>query len=118
MLIFTTTMPGLVAAQEITPSPPEQLAYLLHEEFSRWEAENPAGTFTFHVHRWSYFERPDPALLAEARAAFPVVPAAEFRVHSSGILWAEHAGTGDAHLWRWSGSDMELLQESFSRTVF
>ena len=118
LLIFTTTMPGLVAAQEIMPSPPEQLAYLLHDEFSRWETENPAGTFTFHIHRWSYFKRPDPASLGEARAAFPTVPAAEFRVHSSGTLWAEHAGTDNAHLWRWTGSDMELLQESFSRAVF
>lgn len=118
LVVFTTTMPGLVAAQEIMPSPSDNLVYLLHDEFMAWEKRNPADTFTFHVHHWSYFKRPDSVLLARAQDAYPDMKTAEFRVHSSGDLWGERCGVAVENLWRWSGDDMELLEEAFSHVVF
>lgn len=118
LIVFTTSLPGLVAAQEITPSPPNNVVSLLHDEFTVWERRSPLDTFTFHVHHWSYFGRPDRALLARAQEAYPGVEAVEYRVHSSGDLWGEQCGAENTHLWRWHGNDMELLEEGFSHLTF
>ena len=50
LMIFTTTMPGLAATQEIMPESSEGFVYLLHEEYEEWEKNHPVDEFTFHVH--------------------------------------------------------------------
>jgi hypothetical protein len=39
LIVFTTTMAGIVTAQEIISRPSKDLVYLLHTEFREWEKE-------------------------------------------------------------------------------
>lgn len=118
ILVFTTTIPGLVAAQEIMRDPPENLVYLPHSEFEEWEQQNPVDEFTFHIHHWSYFRPIDRELLTKACKLYPKVNAEEFRIHTSGDLWGEMCGVGGDHLWRWNGQEMELIEEAFVQVRF
>jgi hypothetical protein len=118
IIVFTTTMPGLVAAQEIMPEPSENLVYLLHSEFKKWEKKHLVADFKFHIHHWSYFRPIDQEILTRAQEVFPEVKAAEYRIHTSGELWGKHCGVEDEHLWRWNGQQLELLEESFSQVQF
>lgn len=118
LIVFTTTMPGLVAAQQIMQEPPENLVYLLHSEFVAWEQHNPVDSFTFHIHHWSYFQPISQQLLAQASARYPDLDPQAFRIHASGDLWGERCGVGGEHLWRWNGERMELLEEAFTQVRF
>jgi hypothetical protein len=119
ILVFTTSIPGLVAAQEIIKAPIEDLVYLLHHEFEQWEIQHPVDEFSFHIHHWSYFQSTiDRELLALAQVRYPQIDRAEFRIHSSGDLWGEGSGVGEHHLWRWNSKEMQLIEESFSQTSF
>jgi hypothetical protein len=118
LIVFTTTIPGLVAAREIIPGPSENFFYLLHTEFQEWGKDHPVDKFTFHIHHWSYFRQIDQELLLRAHTAYPEVNAEEYRIHSSGDLWGVRCGAEGDHLWRWNGQEMELLEEAFSQKMF
>jgi len=118
LIVFTTTMPGLVAAQEIMPEPSENLVYLLHGEFEEWQKEHRVDEFTFHIHHWSYFRQIDQELLSRAQEAYPEVSTEEYRIHTSGDLWGERCAVEGEHLWCWNGQEMELLEEAFSQAVY
>jgi hypothetical protein len=118
IIIFTTSMPGLVAAKVIIPKPPNNLVYLHHTEYQEWEKEHSVDEFTFHIHHWSTIRKIDRKLLSKAKKAYPEVHAEEFRVHTCGVLWGEQCGVEDEHLWRWNGQEMILLEEAFSQVVF
>jgi hypothetical protein len=121
LIVFTTSMAGLVAAQEIIPEPQGDLVYLLDEEFTQWQerhSTSEVSEFQWHIHHWSYFRAINEKLLRRARGAYSEIDASGFRLHVSGDLWGESCGAEDEHLWRWDGGEMELLEEGFSRAVF
>jgi hypothetical protein len=119
LLVFTTSIPGLVAAREIIKAPIEDLVCLLHHEFEKWEIQHPVDEFNFHIHHWSYFQSTlDGELLALAQTRYPEIDREEFRLHSSGDLWGEGCGVGEHHLWRWHDRKMQLIEESLSQINF
>jgi hypothetical protein len=118
ILVFTTSIPGLVATREIIKEPSENLVCLLHHKFEKWIGRNPVDEFIFHIHHWSYFKPIDEDLLELAQTSYPKIDPAEFRIHTSGDLWGERCGLGADHLWRWNGSIMELIEESCSQIRF
>ena len=118
IVVFTTTMPGLIAAREIEQNIPGRFVYLLHADFEGWESRHPVDAFTFHIHCWNYFRDIDQTLRAQATEAYPLVDAKSFRIHSQGDLWGEQCGRFVEHLWRWDGNEMELLEEAFSAGVY
>ncbi len=118
LIVFTTSMQGLVAAQEIMSQPSKSLVYLLHTEFDEWEKEHQVEEFIFHIHHWSYFRKIDQELLLRIQEVYSEVSPEECRIHASGDLWAEQCGVQGEHLWRWNGEEMELLEEDFSQAVY
>jgi hypothetical protein len=118
ILVFTTSIPGLVATREIIKEPSEDLVCLLHHKFKKWIGLNPVDEFIFHIHHWSYFKPIDEDLLELAQERYPQIDPAEFRIHTSGDMWGERCGGGADHLWRWNGKSMELIEESYSQIRF
>ena len=118
LMIFTTIMPGMAAAQEILLELSEQFVYLLHEEYEEWEKSHPIDEFTFHIHHWSYFCEVGEELLARASETYPSFSVEQFRIHSSGDLWGDQCGVFGHHLWRWSGQELEILEEAFDYGVY
>lgn len=118
LVLFTTTMPGLVAAQEIMPDPPETFFPLLHAEFEKWQERHTVDSFTFHIHHWSHFDAPDKKLLSRVTETYPAVSVDEIRIHFSGDRWGDLCGVFGEHLWRWNGQEFELLEEAFTQGAY
>jgi hypothetical protein len=118
--VFTSTIPGLVAACEILnhigESAPD-IIYLPHDSFMTWCREHSLSRSAY-IHQWSYFQPPSDDALAKASEKYETIPPQEFRLHTSGDLWGENCGTEQSHLWRWNGQEMELIEEAFMQIMF
>jgi hypothetical protein len=118
--VFTSTIPGLVAAHVILTDLGEQapdIIYLPHDTFTAWCQEHSLSR-TAYIHQWSYFEPLYNESLVEASQKYETIPPQDFRLHTSGDLWGENCGTEQSHLWRWNGQEMELVQEAFVQIMF
>lgn len=118
VVVFTTTMPGLVAAQDIMGESPENFVYLLDEEFDTWKENHPDDGFKFHIHHWNCLDNPSPELHEELVEAYPSVGADQFRFHRTGDMWGPNCGIFAEHLWQWTGEEMELLLQAYSGGVY
>jgi hypothetical protein len=117
-VVFTSDVPGLVAAREVVGPDHERVVYLLDDEFAAAPARAADPGYKHHVHFWSFF-RPEveAGFAAEARARHPIPADCSYWQHSEGTMWAVTAGRGADHLWRWDGHTPELLEEAMSRWV-
>lgn len=117
-VIFTSDMPGMVAAETVFVRPPRGYDYLFDDEYQEWIEKNPDPEFAWHFHVWSrisgVLERDE---LKRAQAKFPAVPPDQFRLHRVGEMWGRLAGNGQDHLWQWDGNEPTLLEARFSGWV-
>jgi hypothetical protein len=118
-IVFTSTVPGLVAAQEIVGPDHERVVYLLEDEYAGVPAPVADPEYKWHVQYWSFF-RPEveAGFAAAARAKHPIPAGCSYWQHSEGTMWAVNAGRGADHLWRWDGHKPELLEEAMSHRVY
>jgi hypothetical protein len=117
-IVFTSDVPGLIAAREIVGPDHERVVYLLEDEFAAAPPRVTDPEYKHHVHFWSFF-RPElePGFAAQARAKHPIPAGCSYWQHSEGTMWAVRAGRGVDHLWRWDGDKPELLEEAMSHWV-
>ncbi|RYX86811.1 hypothetical protein EON83_01120 [bacterium] len=118
LVVLTSTLPGIVAAEEIFGDANEHLFFLLETEFQAWQGYGADESYQWHIHHWSYFESPSAELLQRAEENFPNLPTQEFRVHTLGDLWGPNCGFESKHLWNWNGNDMDLLEQDFEESTF
>jgi hypothetical protein len=117
-IVFTSDIPGLVAAQGIVGPEHERVVYLSEDEFAAAPARASDPQYRWHVHVWSFFRSEvEPAFAAQARAQYPIASGCCYWQHSEGTMWAVRAGRGVDHLWRWDGDKPELLEEAMSHWV-
>jgi hypothetical protein len=118
VIVFTSDIPGLVAAQEIVGPDHERVVFLLEEEYKAAPLLAADPNYKRHAHVWSFF-RPEvePGFAAKARAKHPIPDGYSYWQHSEGTMWAVNAGRGGDHLWRWDGHKPELLEEAMSQWV-
>jgi len=118
-IVFTSNIPGLVAAREIIGSSNDRIIYLSDGDYEEWIAQNPDEPFNWHIHVWSRFCDPiEKNFLKSAQATFPIDAGNSYWQHSEGTLWAPQAGRGVDHLWLWNEKEPELLEEAFQSCVF
>ena len=119
LVVFTTTMPGLVAARELF-KPFAKLLFLLPHEWEAWtHVESRADSeYEFHVHHWSEMHMMKDDKAEYAQQQFPEADLKTLRLHEEGSLFGPLAGTGAAHLWQWNGRELELLEEEFSLYIY
>ncbi len=117
-IIFTSDIPGLVAAQEVIGQGATQIGFMLEEEYASSALLRTTPEFRHHIHIWSFF-RPvvEPVFETKARVKYPLPKGCVYWQHNEGTMWADHAGRGAEHLWRWDGHELELLEEAFSHWV-
>ena len=117
-IVFTSNMPGLVAAAEILGDDHDGTAFLLEDEYSHWVAQSPDDEFRWHVHVWSYFrESVEPEFERKAKTTHPLSEGSVYWQHTEGTMWGRLAGRGVDHLWQWDGNQPELLGEAFTHWV-
>lgn len=119
VVVFTSTVPGLVAAREIVGPDHERVVYLLEDEYAALPPSLADPEYKRHAQFWSFF-RPEvePGFAAEARAKHPIPATCSYWQHSEGTMWAVNAGRGADHLWRWDGHKPELLEEAMAQRVY
>lgn len=116
LIVFSSTLPGLVAAKTIFEAASEQVMYLDHELWKTFSAAyNPAAYAPFVVHHWSYFSDKI-SLRAQAHAG--QAPHKTLRVHTAGEWWGERCGLEARHLWAFAQDSGQLLEEAFDTHYF
>lgn len=72
-IVFTSEIPGLVAANEILGTDHERVGFVLEVEFDSFLQQVEDPNYRWHVHVWSVFRKNiAPASGAEARAKYPI----------------------------------------------
>jgi len=118
-IVFTSNMPGLIAAREILGPDHERVICLLEREFAGSPAQLADPSFKHYLHFWSYFRSElDPQLADEAKAKYPLPPECRYWQHTEGTLWADNAGQEVDHLWCWDGHQPKLLEEAMSSRIY
>ena len=117
-IIFTSTVPGLVAAKEILDPRPASVFYFLEDDFTSFLSRHPDPTFQWHVVYSSYFTHQlDADTLARAVAKYKLRSTERFWLHRESSMLAPLFGRGGDHLWKWNGRKPTLLEESFNTWV-
>lgn len=113
LFLFISDGAGLQAAQDLIDGTSEQAFCLLKEE---WRAflEDPDTdddeAFVHHYQFWSVWHQN-----VEPTWDLPALdPNAAYWVHEEGFALADGAGRGAQHLWRWSGDELELVEETLT----
>lgn len=112
-IIFTSNVPGLVAANVIFQGCPEQYVFLLDDELRGWLKEHSDDEYRWHVHFWSAFREMSTELIESAVKKYPLPTGSSYWLHREGTVWGKLAGRGVDHLWQWDGQTPTLLEEAF-----
>lgn len=119
LIVFTSNVPGLVAAREILGEQPERVVYMTEARFRDFLRANPDPRYIWHVHHWSLFP---PQLEAEfleaARSGYPIADGCQYWQHVEGTLWGPSCGLEIRHLWQWDGAEPALLEEGMQSVRF
>jgi len=111
VFVFATDEAGRVAAHDLIDSRSGRAVVVTKEEWRAWLG-NPETdsdeTFDHHYECWSVWHR-------NFRATWGVEGVngddGEFWVHEEGYALADRAGRGAEHLWAWTGTELELIEE-------
>ena len=115
-IVFTSTVPGLVAAREIVDIDSETIAYMFPGEYGEWLGREPDQDNQWHIHTWSYFTPVD----KESDDRFlehPVSDDESLWLHTLGTRCGELFERGCNHLWKWDGTELLLLQAKVDEWV-
>jgi hypothetical protein len=115
IFILLTTLPGLLAAEDIAGSDQERLFYMLPETWAEFSQAHPDETMRHHIINCSSVreleddERLPPEISRPAEGSL--------WVHEEATTVAPNFTLGAHHLWHWDGSQAELTQEAFRRVM-
>ena len=110
-VVFTSTEPGLAAAQKILIEQSLPFTRLYPAEYRQWMQLHPDINYRFHVHLWSHFiENPD-----IGNSIYSLNPNDQFWLHTEGLMCGPKFGRGADHLWRWDGKKPALLKRNYGQ---
>ena len=116
VIFFISTMPGLVASQEIIGDEKEPFVWGLPEDFDSFEERDEE--FIFHVEYRSLFKEPESdADVKELTKSHPLAPGESHFIHSVESVMGPLFARGQGHLWKWDGEQLELLEEAWRTWV-
>lgn len=113
VVVFTTSIPGLIAADDILGQAKHQWFYMLDTEYQQWLNQGTFDNYRFHIHLHSQFVSIEPEILLMSQKQFPKVPSDQLRTHFTGCLWGKNCGVNATHLWVWNHQETKLLEEAF-----
>lgn len=116
LICFRTSMPGLVAAQQILGEEHPRVVYGLHEEFERFPIKDEL--FRHHVELLSFFEPGDAARFGSKLVSrYPLREGEQYWFHYDETVLGNLFARGCRHLWKWDGKQLTLLEEAFERWI-
>lgn len=116
-IVFTSNIPGLVAANIVFEGCPEEYVFLSESELQPWLEEHPDDEYRWHVNFWSAFRDMTTEMIEAAEKKYPLPSGSSYWLHREGTMWGKLAGRGVDHLWQWDGQTPVLLEEAFMSWV-
>jgi hypothetical protein len=112
-VVFTSTGPGLVAAQQILLEQSQPFTCLFPAEYRQWMQLHPDINYRLHVHLWSHFvENPD-----IGNSVHSLNTNEQYWLHTEGMMCGPKFGRGADHLWKWDGEKPALLKKNYAQWV-
>ena len=111
-IVFTSTCPGLVAAEEITRGKNLPWVSLYPEELNNFLQCYPDNGYTYHLHIWSHFLEELDSETIKIAARYPISGKEKYWLHIEGVMQGQKLGRGTEHLWSWNGSQPSLLKKN------
>ncbi len=116
VIFFISTMPGLVASQEIIGDEHRPFVWGLPEDFDSFEERDEE--FIVHVEYRSLFKEPESdADVKELTKSHPLEPGESYFIHTVESVMGPLFARGGEHLWKWDGEKLELLEEAWRTWV-
>jgi hypothetical protein len=116
VIFFISTMPGLLASQEIIDDEKSPFVWGLPEDFDSFEERDE--DFIFHVEYRSLFkELESDADVKELTKSHPLEPGERYLIHTVESVMGPLFARGGEHLWKWDGKKLELLEEAWRTWV-
>ena len=116
VIFFISTMPGLVASQEVLGDKNGPFVWGLPEDFDSFEERDEE--FIFHVEYRSFFKEPESdAAVKELTKSHPLAPGESHLIHTVESVMGPLFARGGEHLWKWDGDQLELLEEAWRTWV-
>ena len=116
VIFFISTMPGLVASQEIIGDELGRFVWGLPEDFDSFEERDEE--FIFHVEYRSLFKEPESdADVKELTKSHPLGPGESHFIHTVESVMGPLFARGGEHLWKWDGEKLGLLEEAWRTWV-
>ncbi len=114
LICFQTSIPGLVAAQQILGEEHPRVVYGLCEEFRAFPIRDEL--FQYHVELISLFEPGNAAKFGgELVSRYPLREGEQYWFHYDETVLGNLFARGCRHLWKWDGKQLTLLEEAFER---
>ncbi len=116
VICFITSVPGLAAANEILVDYPGSAVGCLAEDFTVFSEKD--DDFLFHIEVHSHFEELD--IMEDNHNIFEQYPLDEheqYLFHVDESIMGPLFARGGRHLWKWNGSELNLLQEGLQTWV-
>jgi len=111
-IVFTSSIPGLVAAREISQETHLPIVSLFPEEMRSFLQLCPDPEHKHHVHIWSHFLEKLDSQTARFAKRYPLRDNESYWLHVEGILCSPQRKRGTEHLWSWDGVRPKLLKKN------
>lgn len=116
LICFQSTLPGLIAAQQILGEDSGPVLWGLPEEFESFPLQDE--DYVFHVVLRSLFETAgDSRIDCEIRQRHPLAGADTYLFHLEESDFGPLFARGARHLWKWDGIELTLLEEALETWV-
>ena len=116
VIFIISTMPGLVASQDIIVDKKAPVVWGLPEDFDSFEVQDEENIF--HVEYRSLFkELESDADMKELTKFHQLKPDESYFVHTVESVTGPLFARGMEHLWKWDGKNLELLEEAWQSWV-
>ncbi len=116
VILFVSTMPGLVAAQEILGDEKSPFVWGLTDDFESFE--EPDDEYLFHVEFRSLLEEPESDTdVTDLKKSYPLAPGESHFIHTVESVMGPLFARGEKHLWKWNGDELKLLEEAWQEWV-
>ena len=112
-IVFTSTSPGLVAAQRINRDLLLQVTSLYPAEYRQWLHLHPDANYQYHFHLWSHFI----TRIGIDNAMYSLNNNEQYWLHTEGMMCGAKFGRGADHLWKWDGEKPALLKKNYAQWI-
>jgi hypothetical protein len=111
LIVMLTTVPGLLAAEDIAGSDQDRLFFFTPEQWAGFSERHPDDEMRFHVVNTSSVRPTD----AEDELPPGAPTTGELWLHEEATRISPQVMMGAHHLWHWDGDRAQLVQEALRR---